>query len=91
MSYFNLSDYEPVENRIRAFWLKYPDGRLLTDLQRTERRMVVSSGSVAPRRTQTLMMFALNQPALLLRLKEHLPLIALMPARTAKLQASVDA
>lgn len=37
MSYFNLSDYEPVENRIRAFWLKYPDGRLLTDLQRTER------------------------------------------------------
>ena len=37
MSYFNLSDYEPVENRIRAFWAKYPHGRLLTDLQRTER------------------------------------------------------
>ena len=37
MSYFNLSDYEPVENRIRAFWLKYPNGRILTDLQRTER------------------------------------------------------
>jgi len=37
MSYFNLSDYEPVENRIRAFWQKYPNGRLLTDLQRTER------------------------------------------------------
>ena len=37
MSYFNLSDYEPVENRIRAFWLKYPTGRLITDLQRTER------------------------------------------------------
>jgi len=37
MSYFNLQDYEPVENRIRAFWLKYPEGRLLTDLQRTER------------------------------------------------------
>ena len=37
MSYFNLNDYEPVENRIRAFWQKYPQGRLLTDLQRTER------------------------------------------------------
>ena len=37
MSYFNLQDYEPVENRIRAFWIKYPNGRLLTDLQRTER------------------------------------------------------
>jgi len=37
MPSFNLNDYEPVENRIRAFWQKYPSGRLLTDLQRTER------------------------------------------------------
>lgn len=37
MSFFRLEDYEPVENRIRAFWAKYPNGRLLTDLQRTER------------------------------------------------------
>ena len=37
MSYFNLEHYEPVENRIRLFWSKYPNGRLLTDLQRTER------------------------------------------------------
>ena len=37
MPTFNLNDYEPVENRIRAFWQKYPHGRLLTDLQRTER------------------------------------------------------
>lgn len=37
MGYFNLEDYEPVENRIRSFWQKYPSGRLLTDLQRTER------------------------------------------------------
>ena len=37
MSYFNLEQYEPVENRIRLFWSKYPNGRLLTDLQRTER------------------------------------------------------
>jgi hypothetical protein len=34
---FDLSEYEPVENRIRAFWLKYPNGRILTDLKRTER------------------------------------------------------
>ena len=37
MPTFNLSDYEPVENRIRLFWQRYPEGRLLTDLQRTER------------------------------------------------------
>lgn len=37
MAHFNLNDYEPVENRIRSFWSKYPNGRLLTDLQRTER------------------------------------------------------
>jgi hypothetical protein len=34
---FRLEDYEPVEARIRSFWSKYPSGRLLTDLQRTER------------------------------------------------------
>ncbi|MFM2175548.1 MAG: phage vB BhaS71 [Actinomycetota bacterium] len=37
MGSFRLEDYEPVESRIRAFWMKYPNGRLLTDLQRTER------------------------------------------------------
>lgn len=37
MSYFNLNHYEPVESRIRAFWVKFPQGRLITDLQRTER------------------------------------------------------
>lgn len=37
MSYLNLKEYEPVENRIRAFWQKFPDGRLITDLQRVER------------------------------------------------------
>lgn len=34
---FDLNNYEPVENRIRAFWQKFPKGRLITDLQRTER------------------------------------------------------
>ncbi|MFZ9542465.1 MAG: hypothetical protein ACO27S_03190 [Candidatus Nanopelagicaceae bacterium] len=36
-SHFDLQNYEPVENRIRAFWQKFPQGRLITDLQRTER------------------------------------------------------
>ena len=29
---FDLNDYEPVENRIRAFWEKYPNGRIHTEL-----------------------------------------------------------
>lgn len=28
---FDLSDYEPVENRIRSFWEAYPQGRILPD------------------------------------------------------------
>jgi hypothetical protein len=28
---FDLSDYEPVENRIRSFWEAYPSGRILPD------------------------------------------------------------
>jgi hypothetical protein len=27
-----LDDYEPVETRLTAFWKKYPDGRMLTEL-----------------------------------------------------------
>jgi hypothetical protein len=30
---FDLSQYELVEDRIRAFWEKYPNGRLLTDVK----------------------------------------------------------
>ena len=37
MSYFNIDLYEPVENRIQSFWKKFPEGRIITDLQRTER------------------------------------------------------
>lgn len=29
---FNLEDYEPVEDRLRAFWSEHPKGRILTDL-----------------------------------------------------------
>jgi len=30
---FDLSQYELVEDRIRAFWEKFPNGRLLTDVK----------------------------------------------------------
>lgn len=32
MARFNLDDYEPVEDRIRAFWADHPNGRILTEL-----------------------------------------------------------
>jgi hypothetical protein len=31
MAFFDLSEYEPVENRIRAFWEAHPNGRILPD------------------------------------------------------------
>jgi len=32
---WNLDDYEPVEDRLRAFWKDHPNGRILTDLVHT--------------------------------------------------------
>ena len=32
MSPFNLEDYEPVEDRLRAFWEEHPNGRVNTEL-----------------------------------------------------------
>jgi len=32
MAHFNLEDYETVETRIDKFWVKYPDGRISTEL-----------------------------------------------------------
>jgi hypothetical protein len=32
MARFDLSDYEPVEDRLRRFWAEHPEGRVLTDL-----------------------------------------------------------
>jgi hypothetical protein len=29
---FDLSDYEPVEDRLRAFWSEHPNGRVFTDM-----------------------------------------------------------
>lgn len=41
---FNPEDYEPVEDRIRAFWEKYPDGQIITKLlHHTEKQFVVKA------------------------------------------------
>ena len=32
MPNFNLDDYEPVQSRIKRFYEKYPDGRILTEM-----------------------------------------------------------
>jgi hypothetical protein len=32
MAHFNLSEYQTVQERIDLFWLKYPNGRLYTEL-----------------------------------------------------------
>lgn len=32
MARFDLSEYEPVEDRLRKFWADHPEGRVLTDL-----------------------------------------------------------
>ena len=41
---FNLAEYEPVEDRLRAFWADWPEGRVLTDLvARTETQFVVKA------------------------------------------------
>ena len=36
MANFNLDDYETVESRIEKFWVKYPDGRIATNLVKSE-------------------------------------------------------
>ena len=32
MAFFNLDDYEPVENRIALFWKDHPEGRIVTHM-----------------------------------------------------------
>lgn len=36
MAQFNLSDYEPVQDRIKKFYEKYPDGRIITNMESRE-------------------------------------------------------
>lgn len=43
---FNPEEYEPVEDRIRAFWSDHPKGRILTDLVRYEAGEVVVKAEV---------------------------------------------
>ena len=41
MAQFNLEDYEPVQNRIAKFYEKYPDGRIITDMERYEDKLII--------------------------------------------------
>lgn len=43
---FNLDDYEPVEARITAFWQKYPDGRIHTEIVLINEQQIVIKASV---------------------------------------------
>ena len=36
MARFNLEDYETVEERLKRFWAKYPDGAVQTDMLNTD-------------------------------------------------------
>ena len=36
MARFNLEDYETVEDRLKRFWSKYPDGAIQTDMLNTD-------------------------------------------------------
>ena len=36
MARFNLEDYETVEDRLKRFWTKYPDGAIQTDMINTD-------------------------------------------------------
>jgi hypothetical protein len=43
---FNLDDYEPVEARITAFWEKYPQGRIHTEIVLINEQQIVIKASV---------------------------------------------
>jgi hypothetical protein len=43
---FNLDDYEPVEARITAFWAKWPEGRIHTEIVLINEQQIVIKASV---------------------------------------------
>lgn len=43
---FNLDDYEPVEARITAFWQKFPEGRIHTEIVLINEQQIVVKASV---------------------------------------------
>jgi DNA-binding transcriptional regulator YbjK len=43
---FNLDDYEPVENRITSFWLKFPAGRIITSIVAVDEKMIVMKAEI---------------------------------------------
>jgi hypothetical protein len=50
---FNLNEYEPVEARIKAFWEKYPEGRLHTELVHFDSSNFIVKASAYTDRTDT--------------------------------------
>ena len=43
---FNIDDYEPVEVRIAAFWQKYPQGRIHTEIVSLDDKQIIMKASV---------------------------------------------
>jgi hypothetical protein len=45
MAHF-LDDYEPVEKRISDFWVKYPNGRILTSIVQLDESIIIMRADV---------------------------------------------
>lgn len=43
---FNLADYEPVEKRISDFWVKYPNGRILTSIVQLDEQIIIMRADI---------------------------------------------
>ena len=50
---FDLSNYEPVANRIQTFWKTYPAGRIITEIKLINETEVVVQASVFTDREDT--------------------------------------
>lgn len=50
---FDLNEYEPVESRIKAFWDKFPDGRLHTELVHFDDKQFIVKAMAFTDRTDT--------------------------------------
>jgi hypothetical protein len=45
MAHF-LDDYEPVEKRISDFWVKYPNGRILTSIVQLDENLIIMRADI---------------------------------------------
>ena len=50
---FDLSNYEPVSERIQKFWKTYPNGRIITDIKLINETEVVVQASIFTDREDT--------------------------------------